>query len=173
MKKLLVSIFFFLPILLTAQITKQGYNQFKWGQLKQTTKGLGNCSNKLSGSNFENCEVQTKDSLLLNQFKFIFCNLRFYKNQLSEIQFDINHKDLGSLISYLTKNYGNPVIKEKAHKALDIENHSTGYSWIIGDTNVFIINDGIKAPSICILSSISIRKNYPENTLSLEKLIFE
>jgi hypothetical protein len=66
-----------------------------------------------------------------------------------------------------------PIVKEKIHKSLDKENQSTGYLWIIGDTQVFVINDGNKVPAICILSSVTIKKNYPANTLSLEKLIFE
>jgi hypothetical protein len=110
---------------------------------------------------------------LLNKYKYIFANARFYNGKLTEIQFDLKHKDLAALISNLTELLGRPTIKEKRHEALDKENQSTGYLWVIGDTHVFIINDGNKVPAICIISSVSMRSKYPENTLSLEKLIFE
>jgi hypothetical protein len=163
----------FAPIVLNAQVNKSGYGQFKWGQLHAKTTMLTNCNSKLSGIDFMNCDFVNTDSLFLKKYKYIFCNIRFYKNKLAEIQFDINHNDLASVISALTKEHGLPIVKEKKHEALDKENQSTGYLWMIGDTQVFIINDGNKVPAICILSSISINKTYPENTLSLEKLIFE
>jgi hypothetical protein len=173
MKKALFLFLILFPLMLTAQITRTGYQQYKWGSQHSKLKTLLNCNSKLSGDNFLNCELGTKDSLLLNKFKYQFANARFYKDRLAEIQFDIRHKDLAALISYLTEEHGSPIIKEKRHEALDKENQSTGYLWTIGDTQVFIINDGYKVPAICILSSISVRATYPPNTLSLEKLIFE
>jgi hypothetical protein len=163
----------FSPIALNAQVNKSGYGQFKWGQLHTKTTMLTNCNSKLSGIDFMNCDFVNRDSLFLKKYKYLFCNVRFYKNKLAEIQFDINHNDLASVISALTKEHGLPIVKEKIHKSLDKENQSTGYLWIIGDTQVFVINDGNKVPAICILSSVTIKKTYPANTLSLEKLIFE
>lgn len=162
-----------IPFVGLAQITKSGYGQYKWGQLHAKTSGLINCNSKLSGSDFENCEIDAKDSLFLNKYKYIFCNTRFYKGKLAEIQFDIAHKDLADVISAITQEFGKPVVLEKNHQALDKENQSTGYQWNIGDTRLFIINDGNKVPAICILYSNSMRASYPPNTLSLEKLIFE
>ncbi len=173
MKIIFAFFLLFTPIALTAQVNKSGYGQFKWGQLHAKTTMLTSCNSKLSGLDFMNCDFVNKDSLFLKKYKYIFCNVRFYKEKLAEIQFDIKHNDLASVISELTNEHGLPIVKEKKHEALDKENQSTGYLWVIGDTQVFIINDGNKVPAICILSSLSIRKNYPENTLSLEKLIFE
>ncbi len=173
MKIIFAFFLLFAPLLLTAQVSKSGYGQFKWGQLHAKTTMVANCNSKLSGKDFMNCDLVNTDSLFLKKYKYIFCNVRFYKEKLAEIQFDINHQDLAAVISAITNEHGSPIVKEKKHEALDKENQSTGYLWIIGDTQVFIINDGNRVPAICILSSISLRKTYPENTLSLEKLIFE
>lgn len=174
MKKLIILFsIFFVPIFSSAQISKTGYNKLTWGQLKENTNGLSNCNSNLSGSDFINCDLVSKDSIFFDTYKYQFANVRFYKSQLCEVQFDLKHSDIGNVIAELSKKYGNPKIKEKKFRALDEENHSTGYQWNIGDTEVFIINDGIKMPAICIISSISIKSKYPANTLSLEKLIFE
>lgn len=174
MKKFIILLSIFcIPFYSFSQISKSGYSSFKWGQSKESISQLKNCNNVLSGSDFSNCDVISKDSLFDGKYKYQFANLRFYKSQLCEIQFDLKHADIGNIIADLTKEFGNPKIKEKKYKALDEENQSTGYVWIIGDTEVFIINDGTRMPAICILSSISIKSTYPENTLSLEKLIFE
>lgn len=175
MKRLVLCIFLTLIAFASSysQINKHGYNQFKWGQSYVNTKDFQNCNTKLSGQEFINCDVYSLDSLFLKKYKFQFCNFRFYKNELSEIQFDLKHADIASVISNLTKAFGSPQIKEKKHQSLDKENHSTGYKWIIGDTQVLIINDGENVPAICVLSSISIQSKYPANTLNLEKLIFE
>lgn len=164
---------FFIPIFSSAQISKTGYNKFTWGQSKESTKGIANCNSVLSGSNFSNCDLISKDSIFFDAFKYQFANVRFYNSKLCEFQFDLKHSDIGNVIAELSKKYGNPKIKEKKFKAVDEENHSTGYQWIIGDTEIFIINDGTRMPAICILSSVSIKLKYPTNTLSLEKLIFE
>lgn len=164
---------FLLPFISNAQISKAGYKDFKWGQLESATKGLMNCNSKLSGSEFTNCDITSKDSLFYKNFKYQFCNVRFFKGKLCEIQFDLNHADIASIIASFTQQFGKPIIKEKKHKALDEENQSTGYQWKVGDTEIFMINDGRRMPAICILSSISAKINYPANTLDLEKLIFE
>lgn len=168
-----IVLFILSPLLSFAQISKSGYQQYKWGQSQATTKNIANCNTKFSGTDFSNCDYIVSDSLFLNKYKFIFCNFRFYQNKLSEIQFDIRHKDLANLIAELTTSFGSPVVKEKKHQALDIENQSTGYIWNVGDTQIFVINDGKKVPAICILSSMQIRNTYPANTLTLDKLIFE
>ena len=174
MKKFIILFsIFIIPIYSFSQINKSGYSKFKWGQAKETVSELKNCSNLLSGSDFSNCDITFKDSLFNGKYKYQFANLRFYKSQLCEIQFDLKHADIGNVIADLSKEFGNPTIKEKKYKALDDENHSTGYVWKVGDTEIFIINDGTRMPAICILSSSSIKAKYPENTLSLEKLIFE
>ncbi len=168
----LFSIFLF-PVISFSQINKTGYANYKWGQSKESTKGISNCNSILSGSEFSNCDIIAKDSLFNKKYKYQFANLRFFQSQLCEIQFDLKHADIGNVIADLSLEFGNPIIKEKKFKALDDENHSTGYVWKIGDTEVFIINDGTRMPAICIISSLSIKSKYPANTLSLEKLIFE
>ncbi len=173
MKHLFVFFLFISPILGNAQIHKHGYQEYQWGQSSAKTKNTKNCNAKFSGNDFANCEIITKDSLFLNKYKFLFCNVRFYNDKLAELQVDISHADLAALISQITKEFGSPIIKEKKHQALDKENQSTGYTWTVGDTQIFIINDGVRVPAICVLSSISISKTYPENTLTLDKLIFE
>ncbi len=173
MRHCFVFLLFLLPMFSVAQIHKHGYQEFQWGQTSAKTKNIKNCNAKFSGNNFANCDIISKDSLFLNKYKFLFCNVRFYNDKLAEIQVDISHKDLAALISQITKEFGSPIIKEKKHQALDKENQSTGYTWTVGDTQIFIINDGVRVPAICVLSSISIRKTYPENTLTLDKLIFE
>jgi len=170
--KLLFFIFLF-PVISFSQINKLGYSTYKWGQKKETTLGITNCNSILSGSDFSNCDITSKDSLFLNKFKYQFANLRFFQSELCEMQFDLKHADIGNVIAELSKTFGNPTIKEKKYKALDDENRSTGYVWKIGDTEVLIINDGTRMPAICVLSSISIKAKYPASTLSLEKLIFE
>lgn len=173
MKHCIVLFLLLSPLLSISQISKSGYQQYSWGQSQVKTKNIANCNTKFSGTDFSNCDYLTSDSLFLNKYKFIFCNFRFYQNKLSEIQFDIKHKDLANVIADLTTSFGSPVVKEKKHQALDKENQSTGYIWNVGDTQIFVINDGNKVPAICILSSINIRNNYPANTLTLDKLIFE
>lgn len=173
MKHYFVFLLLVLPLFSMAQIHKYGYQEFQWGQSSAKTKNIKNCNAKFTGNNFANCDIVSKDSLFLNKYKFLFCNVRFYNDKLAEIQVDISHKDLAALISQITKEFGSPIIKEKKHQALDKENQSTGYTWTVGDTQIFIINDGVRVPAICVLSSISIRKTYPENTLTLDKLIFE
>lgn len=174
MKKFVILFsFFYLPLMVSAQISKVGYNKFTWGQTKEVTKEILNCNSKLAGSDFINCDLQSKDSLFLDKYKYQFANVRFFNSQLCEIQFDLKHADLGNVIAEISKKYGNPTIKEKKFSALDEHNHSTGYRWNIGDTEVFIINDGTRMPAICIISSISLKNKYPASTLSLEKLIFE
>ncbi len=173
MKHYLVFLLLIFPFLGISQIHKNGYNDYQWGQTSAKIKNIKNCNAKFSGNDFANCDIVSKDSLFLNKYKFLFCNVRFYKDKLAELQVDISHSDLASLISHLTREFGSPTIKEKKHQALDIENQSTGYTWIVGDTQIFVINDGIKVPAICVLSSISMRKTYPINTLTLDKLIFE
>lgn len=158
---------------LHAQINSKGYAQFKWAENKINISNLKNCNNKQSGQDFENCELISQDSLFLLKFKYKFVNLRFYKSQLSEIQFDLYHKDIANIISQLTLDFGSPIIKEKRQVSIEGEEPTIGYVWDIGDTHVLIINDGKLSPSICILSSNKINKTYPINSLSLEKLIFE
>lgn len=173
MKHYLIFLLLVLPLFGVSQIHKQGYQEFQWGQSSAKTKNIKNCNAKFSGNNFANCDILSKDSLFLNKYKFLFCNVRFYNDKLAEIQVDISHRDLAALISQITKEFGSPIVKEKKHQALDKENQSTGYTWTVGDTQIFIINDGVRVPAICVLSSISIRKTYPPNTLTLDKLIFE
>ena len=173
MKSYLIFLLMVLPLFSFSQIHKRGYGEFQWIQSSTKTKNIKNCNAKFSGNDFANCDIVTNDSLFLNKYKFLFCNVRFYKDQLAEIQVDINHADLAALLSQLTKEFGTPIVKEKKHQALDKENQSTGYAWTVGDTQIFVINDGIRVPAICVLSSISMRKLYPENTLTLDKLIFE
>lgn len=173
MKKVILLITFLFPMYLLAQVNSNGFNNFKWGQLHNNTNGIGKCSNASADNEFRNCDILSKDSILFKNIKYQFANVRFYKNQLCEFQFDIKHSDLGILIAEFSKKYGNPIIKEKKFNALDEENNSTGYKWIVGDTEIFIINDGNKMPAICVISSLSIKSKYPINTQSLEKLIFE
>jgi hypothetical protein len=173
MKHCLLFVLLLLPFLGVSQIHKHGYNDLQWGHPSAKIKNIKNCNAKFSGNEFANCDIISKDSLFLNKYKFLFCNARFYKDNLAEIQVDISHSDLAALISQLTKDFGSPTIREKKHQALDKENQSTGYTWTVGDTQIFVINDGIRVPAICVLSSINIRKTYPANTLTIDKLIFE
>ncbi len=173
MKKIVTLFFILFPLFLSAQITKSGYDKLKWGQAIESVKNISNCNSKLSGSEFVNCELSKSDSLFMAKYKYQFFNLRFYKGQLCELQFDIKHEDIGHIIAELSKEFGNPIIKEKQHKALDSDNQSTGYVWVSGDTHILIINDGKRMPAICVLSSNSMKAKLPESTLSLEKLIFE
>lgn len=173
MKNICLFAFLLSPMLLFAQVKSNGYNNYKWGQARVNTIGLGKCSTQIVDAEFNNCDIISKDSLLFNNIKYQFANARFFKGQLCEFQFDVSHSELGKLIAELSKTYGNPSIIEKKHKALDEENNSTGYKWIVGDTEIFIINDGLKMPAICVINSISLKAKYPINTQSLEKLIFE
>jgi hypothetical protein len=173
MKYCLLFVLLLLPFLGVSQIHKHGYHNYQWGQSSVKIKNIKNCNAKFSGDDFANCDVISKDSLFLNKYKFLFCNVRFYKDNLAELQVDIRHSDLAALLSQFTREFGSPVIKEKKYQALDKENQSIGYIWTYGDTQIFVINDGVRVPAICILSSINIRKMYPEHTQTLDKLIFE
>lgn len=173
MKKVLPLLFVLFPFLLSAQITKTGYAKLRWEQKIESIKNLNNCNSKLSGSEFVNCELQKTDSLFLGKYKFQFFNMRFYKGELCELQFDLKHEDISHIIAELSTEFGTPIIKEKQHKALDADNQSTGYIWVHGDTHILIINDGKRMPAICVLSSNTMKAKLPSNTLNLEKLIFE
>ncbi len=171
------NLFIFLLLLVfntaNAQIKNNGYNNLTWSQSKEQIRNLSNCNSNQTGAGFEICEFQSKDSIFIGKYKYNFISIRFFQNKLSEIQFDIAHKDIANIIAELTIQYGKPIIKEKNELGVEGEEATIGYVWELGDTHMLIINDGKLSPSICVLSSIKIKKTYPPNTLSLEQLIFE
>ncbi len=170
MMRLFICFTFLFPSIVFAQINKQGYNGSIWGQSKESLTIIKSVDTK---ADFMYCEVNNKDSLFLGKYKYTYCNYRFYKNQLSEIHFDLNPNDLGNIVSYLTKTYNKPTILEKKQSTSSTHEISIGYKWNIGDSDILIINDGTKNPILCIVKSTKITNTYPQDILNIEKLIFE
>jgi hypothetical protein len=169
---------FFIGVLLlsnvaVSQITGNGYASLKWKSSKKSISGLINCSSNSNGLDFDYCELNSKDSLFLQKFKYSFVNLRFYKNQLAEIHFDFPSQNTANLIAFVTEELGNPTVLEKKNKAADDFEFSIGYKWVVAGTEVLIINDGPRNPALCIISSKAIKATYPSTILNIEKLIFE
>lgn len=156
-----------------AQIKSSGFKNYSWGQEKTVFNNLKNCNTKLSGASFENCEILDEDSVFFKNIKYNFISARFFQNKLAEMQLDINHTDLSKLIAEISIEFGKPIIKEKKLISIEGDEPTIGYVWNIGDTHLLIINDGKASPAIVVLSSKKIKSQYPVNTLSLEKLIFE
>ncbi len=173
MSRLLFLLLLLISVNSFAQIKNNGFKNYNWGQDKSTISTLKNCSQKLTGAGFENCEIIFKDSLFYKDIKYKFISVRFFQNKLTELQLDINHSDLSNLVAELSKEFGNPIIKEKKLASIDGDEPTIGYVWNIGDTHLLIINDGKASPAIIILSSKKLKSQYPANNLSLEKLIFE
>lgn len=173
MSKLLFYLLLFSTLNGVAQIKSSGFKNFNWGQEKSTFKILKNCNNKLVGAGFENCEIVNSDSVFYKNIKYKYLNARFFQGKLSELQLDINHKDLSNLVAELSKEFGTPIIKEKKLASIEGDEPTIGYVWNIGDTHLLIINDGKASPAIIVLSSKKIKFQYPSTILSLEKLIFE
>jgi hypothetical protein len=173
MYRLLFLLILFTSFNSVAQIKSNGFKNFNWGQDKSSFTSLKNCSNKLTGTGFENCDIVNSDSLFYKTIKYKYISARFFQNKLSELQFDINHHDLSYLIAELSKELGTPAIREKKLASIDGDEPTIGYVWNIGDTHLLIINDGKASPAIAVLSSKKIKSQYPASSLSLEKLIFE
>ena len=159
------NLFIFLLLLVfnaaNAQIKNNGYKNLTWSQGKEQTRNLSKCNSNQTGAGFEICEFQSKDSLFIGKYKYNFISIRFFQNKLSEIQFDLAHKDIANIIAELTIQFGKPIIKEKNELGVEGEEATIGYVWELGDTHILIINDGKLSPSICVLSSIKIKKNIP------------
>jgi hypothetical protein len=156
----------------SSQISATGIERYKWGTAKSSVKALVNCSTSDAGAGFENCQVSVPDSLFLGKYKYSFFNLRFYKGKLSEINIDLKHKDLASLVSELTVKFGKPAIKENTVSFDETQEDMIGYEWITGDTKLLILNKGTYNPVWCTFSSISMKKTIPTEK-DLGKLIFE
>jgi hypothetical protein len=157
-----------------AQINPHGFSGLKWKTAKSSFTDLKNCDQLQAGSNFENCEYLSTDSLFLKKYKYSYANFRFYKGKFCEANFDLNHKDLGNLIAELTSTLGQPVIKENKTRSESPSGNVIGYEWVTGDTKILILNKGFYYPAWCTLSSVSMKKSIKsQQETDIENLIFE
>ncbi len=157
-----------------AQIDSKGYNGFEWGSKKSKYNVFHSCTSNQAGDHFQNCELKTKDSLFLNKYKYLFTNFRFYKGELCEINFDLQHSDLAAIVSELTMKFGSPAIKENKTRSEDEYNNYIGYEWQVGDTRILLLNKGKIAPVWCTINSISMQEKYKgPKAVDVEQLIFE
>lgn len=155
-----------------AQIKPTGYANYNWGEAKKNVP-VSDCSTKTAGEHFENCSMRSADSLFIGKYKYSYSNFRFYNDKLLELNFDLAHTDLATLVADLTIKFGYPKVKENKQDADDTNSMIIGYEWNVGDTHILVVNKGRLYPVWCTLSSIKQRKLIRDNSLDVEKILFD